>query len=97
MAIGHSILKILTLKCREAAELTSASMDGELTPVDRWALRLHLLVCTACRRYRRHLRAMRGLLERAAKHLEDGGDLPGPPLPEGLRQRLRGTIEAGEG
>ena len=30
MAIGHSILKILTLKCREAAELTSASMDGDL-------------------------------------------------------------------
>ena len=96
MAIGHSILKILTLKCREAAELTSASMDGDLTRADRWALRLHLMVCTACRRYRRQLRALRQFLERATRQLESGGDLPGPPLPEGLRQRLRGTFEADE-
>ncbi len=87
--------KLLTLKCREAAELMSRSMDGDLTSVDRWALRLHMMVCAACRTYRRQVESVRRALKEAAGRLENDGPLPGPAaLPDELRERLRAIADA---
>jgi hypothetical protein len=51
MAFAEDMVKLLTLRCREAAALLSAAQDGELSRMDRWALRGHLLICGPCRRY----------------------------------------------
>src|SRR5919202_91741 len=44
---------MLTLTCKRAAALLSASMDRALTLRERLPLRLHLRVCAACPRFRR--------------------------------------------
>ena len=37
------------LRCREASELLSQRLDGPLPTADNARLRLHLMVCRACR------------------------------------------------
>ena len=55
------IKKILTLHCDESAELLSKQQDVPLSRVERTALRLHLFVCRACRRYNRQLQFIRNM------------------------------------
>ena len=51
------------LSCRELVEETTSALSlEELQRKQRWAVRLHLLVCRHCRRYVRQLRALLALL-----------------------------------
>ncbi|MDO5059914.1 MAG: zf-HC2 domain-containing protein, partial [Neisseria sp.] len=47
------------LKCKEACSLLSQSQDRPLTFRERITLRLHLLFCVHCRRYRKQLDVIR--------------------------------------
>ncbi|MHC4414294.1 MAG: zf-HC2 domain-containing protein [Planctomycetota bacterium] len=94
MALIQALTKLLTLKCREATALVSAAEDGSLGRVDRWALRLHLLICAPCRRYRRQLVRLRRAVRRAVQRLEGDGRLPGVQLSAEDRHRLRAAIES---
>ncbi len=47
------------LNCEQATRLASEGLDRPLTRKERWALKLHLLLCRGCRRYRRHLEILR--------------------------------------
>lgn len=51
------------LTCKEAAALVSQSIDRRLRLGERWALRLHLLLCHACTRFKHHV----GFLRQAAQ------------------------------
>jgi hypothetical protein len=52
-------VSILALSCREASRLVSESLDRQLTRRERWALRVHTILCVACRRYARQTRMIR--------------------------------------
>ena len=97
MAFAEDMVKLLTLRCREAAALLSAAEDGELSRMDRWALRGHLLICGPCRRYRRQLHKLARIIDAAMKRLEADGRLPGVGLSDEARQRLRKLIESSPG
>ena len=60
---------VLTLNCEDASRLMSDSFDRRLSPVERAALRCHLILCWSCRHFRQHLkvlaRAMQSLSETA--------------------------------
>ncbi len=60
------IWRLLNLPCRDMMPLVSRSMDMELPRWERFAARLHLVYCKACRRYRRQLFMLRDGLRRAA-------------------------------
>lgn len=77
--------------CRRATELLSASMDRPLHRRERIALRIHLLVCGPCRRFRRQMRELRAFVR----------DVPpdGLPrsfirehLPAAARERIAGAV-----
>lgn len=76
MGMISNIKMILTLKCDESAELLSKQQDVSLTPSERWALRLHLLICRSCRRYRHQL----DFLRRAFRFLGSKGQGVPPEL-----------------
>ena len=60
------------LKCKHVVEKADALVDGTpLSPRERFALRLHLMMCHHCRRYVRQLRALLGFLPREAAPLDD--------------------------
>ncbi|QDU59051.1 zf-HC2 domain-containing protein [Aeoliella mucimassa] len=52
---------ILNCHCKKATELASESLDRQLTASERWALRMHTLVCKSCRRAVRQLQALHRL------------------------------------
>lgn len=49
----------MDITCRKATELVSESMHRRLSPYEKLKLRLHLMICSACRRYRRQVLAIR--------------------------------------
>jgi predicted anti-sigma-YlaC factor YlaD len=84
-------IKLLNLNCRAATRLLSESLDRDLTRIERIGLRLHLIVCGACRAYRRQLAAMRRMIRR---HLATGGDADSEArLSAEARERILKTIE----
>ncbi len=97
MAGKSAILKILTLNCREAAELVSATEDKRISRAERLALRLHLLICAPCRRYRRALHKLRQVTKAAMEQLESVGQLPGTQLSDEARNRLRRAVDTAQG
>ena len=57
-----ALRSVLLSTCRDAAPLISQAMDRGLAAQDRAAVRLHLLICPSCRRYRGQLVMLRRLL-----------------------------------
>lgn len=47
------------LSCKQVTELSSASLDGEVRGLPRLQMRLHMLICSHCRRFARHMRRSR--------------------------------------
>lgn len=48
-------MRILMMSCRETAQLLSESMDRDVTAFQRFTLRIHLLYCSNCSRFREQL------------------------------------------
>ncbi len=98
------LLRLLNGPCREIAALVSTEMDAELPRSQRWAVRLHLLYCGACRSYRRHLHLLRQLLRLLAEQVhsvappapapaEAGGQAhSAPTLSAEARQRIKRAL-----
>ena len=73
------------ITCKRAAELIS---QAEEAPLGRWQsflLRLHLLVCSMCRRFRRQV----DLVRRAGSVCRDDASLARPTLSEEARERMK--------
>ena len=54
------------LSCKQTAQLVSMSYDKRLSWRERLAVRLHLLVCDACRNFTRQMRFLREATRRFA-------------------------------
>lgn len=57
LAVG--LWKVLALTCDEATRLVSDGFERELRPMERLALRMHLITCRPCRRMRAQFRLLR--------------------------------------
>jgi predicted anti-sigma-YlaC factor YlaD len=86
-------LKLLNLNCRQASRLISEAMDRKLSFMERLGLRLHLMICTACRAWRRQVllirRAMRSQAREAGRAPETDATLTAE-----ARRRIRIAIQA---
>lgn len=99
----RELLRLLNAPCRDIAALVSASMDTELSGAQRWAVRIHLLYCRACRAYRRHVRMLRQIVQAALRQsdaaiaeAETGRPAlptPAPTLSDEARERIKNTLE----
>ena len=80
----------IDMRCRQASQLISEGFDRALSRSERRRLRLHLLTCTACRRFRAHLRLLHRLLPVLLTQLR-----PKPTrvrLPADARRRIQGAL-----
>lgn len=60
--------------CKEVHQLTSESLDRELTVVERSRVRLHLLVCKACRNFTDQMELLRKAMRRMAPDSDKDGE-----------------------
>jgi predicted anti-sigma-YlaC factor YlaD len=79
---------LLSLPCEGMTRLASESLDRDLNRLERVALGSHLLYCAACRRFVRQVEVLR----RAVRRIEAGGSLPGPALPDDVRERIKRAL-----
>ena len=87
MSAFRALKMLLTLHCDEASRIMSDGLDRSLTPLERWALRLHLVSCRACRRFRRQL----AFLQRAARASAESVAIPDKTL-QAIRTRIAQRI-----
>lgn len=66
------------LVCRDVTEMTTDYLEHALPWRSRLAMKWHLAICSFCRRHLRQLRQTTQLL----------GDMPHPPVPAALEDRL---------
>ncbi|MEO8444692.1 MAG: zf-HC2 domain-containing protein [Gammaproteobacteria bacterium] len=53
--------------CRDISALVSRAMDTRLTVGERVRVRLHLAICSACRRFARQVRQLRAATRELAR------------------------------
>lgn len=93
---------LLTAGCRDASRVASEECDGPVSPVDRWAARLHRVACGPCRRSRDQIRLVDRLMRSAAAHECLADDCAQHRLSDDAAARMRGALahargETGEG
>ena len=84
--------RLLNAPCEEMASLISISLDRDLSRSQRVAVKLHLLYCKACRRYRRQIRLMREALRAIISQMEGAELSSGPALGAEARERIRRAL-----
>jgi hypothetical protein len=85
------ILHTILPDCRDVSGMQARAFDTPLPIAKRLALRLHLLVCSWCRRYGRQISFLR---EEAGAHPEKIEKNEPHCLPEDARERLKKSLRA---
>lgn len=80
------------LSCKEITALVSESMDRRLPFGQRLAVRLHLMICSFCSRYRRQLLAVCAFVGRYVEEMESSKGLNPFSLSEEARSRIRQAL-----
>jgi hypothetical protein len=61
----------ITRSCREVTGLLLASADRALSLRERYAIRLHMVICKACPRFEQQVRLLNRALPRWRRYRED--------------------------
>jgi len=80
---------ILNLSCEEASRLVSESLDRPLTRGEKIALRMHTLICRACRLMRQQMTALHELAGRIPDSANSRLRASLPQLSADRRQRIK--------
>ena len=80
------------LNCKDMTKLISDSLEGKISARQRMELRLHIMMCGMCRRFRSNIIELRKRV-RGSKGLLDQADIPPTPLPPATKARLEEVIK----
>lgn len=81
------------LTCKQASQLISQSLDHPLSWPQRMQLKLHLLMCTACNRFKQQLDLLRVALQHIRNATENDHNIQ---LPLDVKDRIVRTIESNQ-
>lgn len=81
----------MKLSCKQASQLLSQSLDRRLTWQERLALRLHTLICDACKRFGQQLNTLRVALNKVRVNIENDTNIS---LPSETKARIAKSIES---
>jgi hypothetical protein len=78
-------------KCKEVTRMVSESLDRKLPLYQRIGVKIHLLMCKFCSRFKKQLLFLR---ETIRLHVERGNDTElSTKLPPEARERIRKSIQ----
>lgn len=84
MKLWRAIQMLLTLQCKESAQLISDSCERDLSRVEWWAVRLHQISCRVCRRLAKQVK----LVNQAAKTRATAAE----PMSDAARERIAAAL-----
>jgi len=79
------------LSCKQASQLLSQSLDSKLSRSELVALRLHLMLCSMCRRFGRQVTGIQSALRRFRRQVEQDETVT---LSTEARQRIARALES---
>lgn len=82
----------LMLNCKDVTQLISRSMDASLPIGKRIGVRIHLLMCQLCARYRQQLLLIRNTVRNFAETADAPVEPFGETLSEEARERIRKSL-----
>jgi predicted anti-sigma-YlaC factor YlaD len=77
------------LTCKQASQLLSQSLDRPLPLTNRIKLRLHLVICDACKRFSKQMHVLKTALQRLKLQTESDYTVV---LSEAAKARINHTI-----
>ena len=77
-------------KCSEVSRMVSESLDRRLPLVQRMGLRIHLIMCRFCSRYRKQLLSLRDTIRLHESRGED--TVSSVSLPQETRNRIKEAL-----
>jgi predicted anti-sigma-YlaC factor YlaD len=82
--------------CKEASQLQSDEFDRELTLSERFRLRIHLLICAACRNYSENLKLLNNIFHglRKQQKIDENVSLPDSDR-DRIKEVLKNTSDSG--
>lgn len=83
-------IALLSPNCKEASRLQSQALDRKLPWVQRFGLRIHLLLCEWCRRYGKQIRFLRDTTREHPEHLPEPGC---EKLSQNARERIKQRLQ----
>ncbi|HHD64771.1 MAG TPA: zf-HC2 domain-containing protein [Desulfobulbaceae bacterium] len=75
--------------CKQITELISESMDRKLPIYRRIGIRIHLMMCYLCRRYKKQLLFLRTVLQA----IEEADEKNGEVLSQEARRRIKNKLD----
>ncbi len=79
------------IKCKEASQLVSRSLDNKLSFRERFALKLHLMICKYCRRFSQQMSKLNVAICSMNKTIEEDTNIKLPPK---VKTRIVKSIES---
>jgi len=78
------------LSCRDVARLASEATVHELPWGKRLSMRMHMVLCSVCRKTVRNMGLLRSFLDK----LSDPESIPATPLPDDARERIKRNLSS---
>jgi hypothetical protein len=79
------------LSCKQASQIISQSLDRPLTMQERFALKLHLLICKYCKQFSQQLHTLRVALKQMTSVIENDDTIKMPVV---TKKRITDLIDA---
>jgi hypothetical protein len=80
--------------CKEASQLQSDGFERDLTIGERIRLRIHLLICVACRNYSENIKLLNNIFHGLRKQKKIDENIS---LPDSDRERIREALKETSG
>lgn len=79
------------LSCKQASQIISQSLDRPLTMRERFALKLHLLICKYCKRFSQQIHSIRVAVKQIINSIENDNTIE---IPVAAKNRIVALVEA---
>lgn len=79
------------LNCKQASQIVSQSLDRNLTLRERFALRLHLLICVYCKRFSQQMQTIRVAIKQMTSSTENDHKIE---MPSAAKKRIADLLKA---
>jgi hypothetical protein len=79
------------LSCKQASQLISLSLDRPLMLRERFALKLHLLICKFCKRFSQQVQTLRVAIKTMVSTIENNNAIE---MPSAAKKSIADLVEA---
>lgn len=79
------------LSCKQVSQIISQSLDRPLTLRERFALKLHLLICKYCKRFSQQMQTIRVAVKQIINSIENDNTIE---IPIAVKNRIAALVES---